>query len=66
MSGGLEMFISHAKPVIESRAKDLQEISLKIWEKPELGYEEHFAHGILSDYFTEQGFDCQGIVYSHL
>ena len=57
MSGGLEMFISHAKPVIESRAKDLQEISLKIWEKPELGYEEHFAHGILSDFFTEQGFD---------
>ena len=25
MSGGLEMFISHAKPVIESRAKDLKE-----------------------------------------
>ena len=25
MSDGLEMFISHAKPVIESRAKDLKE-----------------------------------------
>ena len=25
MSGGLEMFISHATPVIESRAKDLKE-----------------------------------------
>lgn len=53
----LETFISLASPRIDAKAKDLQTLSLKIWEKPELGYEEHFAHGILSDFFEEQGFE---------
>lgn len=53
----LETFISLAKPKIDGKANDLQQLSLKIWEKPELCYEEHFAHGVLSDYFEEQGFD---------
>ncbi|KAJ7373139.1 hypothetical protein OS493_014287 [Desmophyllum pertusum] len=53
----LETFISLAKPKIDGKANDLQKLSLKIWEKPELCYEEHFAHGVLSDYFEEQGFD---------
>jgi len=57
MASPLEALISHASPKIDSKAKDLQEISSKIWEKPELGYEEHFAHGILSDYFLQQGFE---------
>ena len=57
MAGQLEAFISHAGFEIDGKAKDLQQISLKIWEKPELGYEEHFAHGILSDFFAEQGFE---------
>lgn len=53
----LEAFISLASPAIDGKAKELQDVSLKIWEKPELGYEEHFAHGILSDFFEEQGFE---------
>ena len=53
----LETFISLASPKIDERANDLQKLSLKIWERPELGYEEHFAHGILSDFFEEQGFE---------
>ena len=57
MAGQLETLISLASPIIEGKAKDLQALSLKIWEKPELGYEEHFAHGILSDFFEEQGFE---------
>lgn len=56
-TGQLETFISLASPKIDEKANDLQKLSLKIWERPELGYEEHFAHGILSDFFTEQGFD---------
>lgn len=53
----LKTFISLASPAIDAKAKELQEVSLKIWEKPELGYEEHFAHGILSAFFAEQGFE---------
>ena len=57
MASQLEALISQSSSKIDSKAKDLQQISLKIWEKPELGYEEHFAHAILSDYFAEQGFE---------
>ena len=53
----LETFISLASPKIDEKADDLQKLSLKIWERPELGYEEHFAHSILSDFFEEQGFE---------
>lgn len=53
----LETFISLASPKIDEKANDLQKLSLKIWERPELGYEEHFAHSILSDFFEEQGFE---------
>lgn len=53
----LETFVSLASPKIDEKANDLQKLSLKIWERPELGYEEHFAHGILSDFFEEQGFE---------
>lgn len=56
MAGQLEALISVVSPKIDSKAKELQKISLKIWEKPELAYEEYFAHGILSDYFAEEGF----------
>lgn len=57
MADELANFITIASPVIDGKAKDLQALSLKIWEKPELGYEEHFAHGILCDFFEEQGFE---------
>ena len=53
----LETFISIASPKIDEKANDLQKLSLKIWERPELGYEEHFAHSALSDFFEEQGFE---------
>ena len=53
----LETFVSIASPKIDEKATDLQELSLKIWERPELGYEEHFAHSILCDFFEEQGFE---------
>ena len=53
----LETLISLASPKIEEKANDLQKLSLKIWERPELGYEEHFAHSILSNFFEEQGFE---------
>lgn len=57
MADHLQAIISDVSPKIDSKAKELQNISLRIWEKPELGYEEHFAHGILSDYFKDEGFE---------
>ena len=57
MSAAVETFISLASPKIDEKANDLQRLSLKIWERPELGYEEHFAHSILSNFFEEQGFE---------
>ena len=53
----LETLISLASTKIDEKANDLQKLSLKIWERPELGYEEHFAHSILSNFFEEQGFE---------
>jgi len=41
---------------IDDKSAELRSISLKIHEKPELAYEETFAHKLLVDYLTSQGF----------
>ncbi|TPX40179.1 hypothetical protein SeLEV6574_g06748 [Synchytrium endobioticum] len=41
---------------IESHAKELQRLSLQIHAHPELGFQEHFAHDILTSYLEDQGF----------
>lgn len=42
---------------IDNRAKDLIEISREIHAHPELNFEEHFAHNILSEYIADSGID---------
>ena len=39
------------------RSKDeLIEIGTKIWEKPEIRFEEHSAHDLLTNFLEKQGF----------
>lgn len=42
---------------IDGIAKELETIGLHIWQKAKLRYGEYFAHGILSDYFKDEGFE---------
>lgn len=42
---------------IDASASDLNNISQEIWSHPELGYEEHHAHKILTDYLEKEGFE---------
>ncbi|KAG0256787.1 hypothetical protein BGZ95_005400 [Linnemannia exigua] len=44
------------KEAIDSESASLREISLQMHNNPELGYEEVFAHKILTDYIEERGF----------
>ena len=41
---------------IDESKKDLNELSQKIWSKPELCFEEKSAHSVLTSYLEEQGF----------
>jgi len=45
-----------AKKVIEEEKSGLEGISLQIHGKPELAWEEFFAHQILTDYLEKKGF----------
>ncbi len=40
---------------VERRADTLIDVSHQIWEHPELGYDEHFAHGLLCDTLAAEG-----------
>ena len=44
---------------IDSRSKELHDISQEIWNNPELNFEETFAHKVLTDYLEKQGFDVE-------
>ncbi|XP_030838263.1 peptidase M20 domain-containing protein 2-like [Strongylocentrotus purpuratus] len=46
-----------AQAKIDESASDLNNISQEIWSHPELGYEEHHAHKILTDYLEKEGFE---------
>lgn len=46
-----------AEAAIESADTDLREISLNIHAHPELNFEEHHAHRLLTDYLETQGFE---------
>ncbi|KAH7347326.1 hypothetical protein B0T11DRAFT_141110 [Plectosphaerella cucumerina] len=41
---------------IDKQNEGLKTINREIWENPEVGYEEVYAHKILTDYLEEQGF----------
>ena len=48
---------------IDSIAPDLVEISHAIHNKPELGYEEHFAHSCLTEALLQKGLDVEKGAY---
>ncbi len=45
--------------VIESSDHELKSLSQEIWRNPELKYEEHIAHRLLTDYLEEKGFTVE-------
>ncbi|OQV21666.1 Peptidase M20 domain-containing protein 2 [Hypsibius exemplaris] len=42
--------------VVERHRHELNEISQKIWKTPEVAFEEHFAHDLLTGFLEEHGF----------
>jgi amidohydrolase len=44
---------------IEGAAADLRALSLAIHDHPELNFEEHFAHGVLTDFLHNAGFHVE-------
>lgn len=52
-----------AERAIDDASSDLREISLSIHAKPELNYEEHHAHAILTDYLEARGFAVERGAY---
>ena len=43
--------------MIDSRKDDLNHISQEIWKNPELNFEEHFAHQLLTTFLENHGFE---------
>ena len=41
---------------INQNSKELRDLSLQIWNNPELYYEEKFAHQLLTDFLDKKGF----------
>lgn len=50
---------SHVKLFLNEQKSILKELSQALWNKPELGFEEKFAHGYLTDLLQQQGFEVQ-------
>lgn len=48
---------------IEGVSSELRAISLKLHEDPELSYEEHRAHALLTDYLEKKGFEVERKAY---
>lgn len=59
----LEQAKQTAERMIEAASSALREISLSIHAKPELNYEEHHAHAVLTDYLSAQGFAVERGAY---
>lgn len=54
---------ARAAAAVEARAAQLTEISHRIHENPELGFEEHFAHDLLAGAAEEAGMEVQRQAY---
>ena len=44
---------------IDKAAKELHQLSDAIWSKPELNFEEHHAHEVLTKFLTNNGFPVE-------
>lgn len=56
-------FKQRAISEIEKHSEELNKLGEEVWKNPELAYEEHEAHSLLTDYLERKGFD---IVRSYL
>ena len=54
-----DKYIQSLSKELDARFEALTAMSRKIWENPELGYQEYLASGLLSDMLEENGFDLQ-------
>ena len=52
----IESFVKNAYLVIDCCAEQIHRLSLDIWERPELGYEEVYAHQVLTNFLEKHGF----------
>ena len=52
-----------AERAVDAASGELREISLSIHARPELNYEEHHAHAVLTDYLAAQGFAVERGAY---
>ena len=50
---------------IDGAAADLHRLSDDIWKHPELGFQEIYAHEVLTQFLTEQGFQASLIIMMH-
>ena len=50
---------SSACAAIDETTRALQDVSSTIWKNPELAYEEHSAHGLLTDFLKNHGFSVE-------
>ena len=44
---------------IDRNRLELRKLSEEIWKNPELNYEEHTAHKLLTDFLEEKGFTVE-------
>lgn len=54
-----EQDLKVVESLIEKEKDFLNTVSRKIWKKPELSFEEVYAHDILTDALTKHGFKVQ-------
>ena len=48
-----------ASSVVDAHKQELKALSAGIWSNPELAYNEHGAHKLLTDYLEEKGFTVE-------
>ncbi|GAU88018.1 hypothetical protein RvY_00791 [Ramazzottius varieornatus] len=44
---------------LQANSEAFDSISRQLWERPELMYEEHFAHQVITDFLEERGFTVE-------
>lgn len=60
---GVDTLKARAKARIDAAAAGLRDVSLSIHAKPELNFEEHHAHEVLTSYLAGEGFSVERAAY---
>jgi len=61
----VEVTTTRLRQDLDEQRNDLLEVSHRIHDHPELGYEEFFAHDELTDYLAEAGLEVRRGAYGH-